>query len=318
MYKRAMDRPEGPLPLPPLSALRAFEAAARHGSFTRAARELCVTQTAISHQVRSLEEELDAALFERRPRRIELTEAGRKWAAALHPVFASLYAANRELRVVARSPARPVLSLTLVPSFAHWLVPRMGSFLSVHPEVDLHLSPSTDVVDMRQGAFDLAIRYGAGDYPGVVAECLSRDAWVPVCAPDFDGRGRLRAPQNLVRVRLLHDDDDGWRPWLERQGVRLPGPIRGPLLTDSAMVVDAATRGQGVGLVRLSLAHDALAAGRLVRLFPRIPPLPTRFSYYLVRARGRPRREVQIFREWLRDEIAALQVLGLSPGQARG
>lgn len=312
MYDGAVTRPEGPLPLPPLNALRAFEAAARHASFTRAADELCVTQTAVSHQIRALEDHLGASLFERQPRSLVLTDAGRKWAAALHPIFAALHAANRSLRTPMPA-SRPGLSITILPSFAsHWLVPRLGSFLAAHPDIDLHLSPSSAVVDLSEGAFDLAIRYGPGRYPGSSVESLCGDAWIPACAPTFEGRRSLRHVRDLRRFRLLHDDERAWERWLSQRGVAHPDARRGPVLTDSSMVVDAAVRGQGVGLVRLSLAADALADGRLVRLFPRIAPLATAHRYYLVQPRTRsPRPAVDAFITWLRRELATLQALGL-------
>jgi LysR family glycine cleavage system transcriptional activator len=308
---RRVQRPEGPLPLPPLGALRAFEAAARLESFTRAAEELCVTQTAISHQVRQLEETLGEALFLRRPRRIELTERGRLWASALSDVFGRLYSANRSLRSV-KPPARPVVSVSVLPSFAsRWLVPRLGRFLAAQPEVDLRISPSSELVDLNAAELDVGIRFGAGRYPGLKVERLCGDAWVAACAPSLKGRSKLKTPADLAGFRLLHDDNFGWKPWLLARNVKNVDFERGPIMTDSSMVVEATLQGQGVGLVRLSLAADELAAGKLIAPFPRIALLPTPYAYYLALPKRPLRPEVRAFCDWVRAEIVALRALGL-------
>jgi LysR family glycine cleavage system transcriptional activator len=307
------ERPEGDLALPPLAALRAFEAAARLLSFTRAARELCVTQTAISHQVRLLEETLATALFVRLPRRIELTEAGRAWANAVSDAFGRLYAANRVLRAPA-ARVRQAVSVTALPSFAsRWLVPRLGRFLEEHPNADLHISPSQELVDLQLSEFDVGIRFGAGKYPGLKVERLCGDAWVVVCAPALKRRAQLRTPRDLARFTLLRDDDrDAWRAWLAARGVEGVDPARGQMFADSSMVVEGAVRAQGVALVRLSLAADDLAAGRLVMPFPRAGLMPSACSYYLVSTRVRALRpEVLAFCGWLRRELGALHKLGL-------
>lgn len=305
------SRPEGPLPLPPLAALRAFEAAARLSSFTRAAQELCVTQTAISHQVRLLESTLGETLFVRRPRQIALTATGRAWAGALGDVFARLYAANRSLRVV-KPVARPAVSVTVLPSFgARWLVPRLGRFLEQHPHVDLRLSPSAELVDLEGSDLDVGIRYGRGKYPGLKVEKLYSDAWVAVCAPSLKDRTRLRTAADLKHFTLLHDDNEGWRDWLRARRVTDVDAAHGPRLTDSSMVVEAALQGQGVGLVRTSLAADELASGRLVLPFPRVAPLATGRSYFLVWSPRKVQRpEVVAFCAWLRSEVSALEASG--------
>jgi len=308
-----MERPEGSLALPPLAALRAFEAAARLSSFTRAAQELCVTQTAISHQVRLLEETLGTALFLRLARRIELTDSGKAWAAALSDAFGRLYAANRALRAPA-ARVRQAVSVTALPSFAsRWLLPRLGRFLEEHPNADLHISPSQELVDLQLSDFDVGIRYGAGKYPGLKAERLCGDAWVVVCAPALKRRAQLRTPRDLARFTLLRDDEpDVWHAWLAARGVGGVDPARGQMFADSGMVVEGAVRGQGVALVRLSLAADDLAAGRLIAPFPRAALTPTGRSYYLVTTRLKALRpEVLAFCAWLRREVGALRKLGL-------
>jgi LysR family glycine cleavage system transcriptional activator len=306
-----VQRPEGPFPLPPLNALRAFEAAARLSSFTRAAEELCVTQTAVSHQVRQLEESLGQALFVRGPRRVELTPHGLLWASALGDAFGRLYSANRSLRV-AKPNARPVVAVSVLPSFAsRWLVRRLGRFLTTHPHVDLRISPSSELVDLNTAELDVGIRFGAGRYPGLKVERLCGDAWLAACAPTLKGRSKLKTPADLVGVRLLHDDNYGWKPWFEARNIKHVDVERGPLMTDSSMVVEATLQGQGVGLVRLSLAVDALASGQLIKLFPRLALMPTPYSYYLALPRRPVRPEVRAFCDWLRQEIQELTALGV-------
>ncbi len=311
MYAGDMARPEGPHPLPPLGALRAFEAAARLGSVTKAAEELCVTQTAVSHQVRVLEEALGERLFLRRPRRLELSAQGRAWAALLGDVFARLYAGHRALRAAA-ARARPSVSVSVLPSFAaRWLVPRLGGFLLAHPELDVRISPSAELVDLNSSDFDVGVRYGSGKYPGLKVQRLCGDAWVVACASNLRGRARLKSPADLARFTLLQDDNEGWKVWLAARAVKGVDSERGLLLTDSSMVVEAALSGQGVALVRLSLAADELEKGRLIAPFPRSAPLSTGMAYYLVRRSGAERPEVSAFCTWLTREVVALRTLGL-------
>lgn len=318
-----MDREGGP-DLPPLNALRAFESAARLGSMTRAGVELCVTQTAISHQVRQLEELLAIKLFMRdRPGRIRLSAEGRAWAEGLSDVFRRLHELNRRLR--AREARRPTVAVTALPSFASgWLVPRLGGFFVAHRDIDLKISPSERLVDLDAEAVDVGIRYGACEappgrgrasaqavaarYPGLATEKLLDDAWVVVCTPELARRARLRRPEDLAGQLLLRDDEpDGWRRWLAWRGKDGRLVQREHDLSDSSLVVEAALRGQGVALARWSLAADALAQGKLVRPFSRAPLYTTGRAYFLVvspRAAARP--EVVAFCRWLRREIRAL------------
>jgi LysR family glycine cleavage system transcriptional activator len=298
-------------PLPPLNALRAFEAAARHGSFTRAAEELSVTQTAVSHQVRLLEEHLGRTLFRRLARRVVLTPDGRAWADALGDVFARLHAANRSLRKGPDRP-RPLVSISVIPSFAsRWLVPRLGRFLDLHPDVDVRISPTAELADFSSGELDFGVRYGTGRYPGLRVEKLYDDAWVVVCAPQLRGRSTLHTAHDLERFPLIQDDQRGaFLAWFALRGIRNFDTERGTMLTDSSLVVEAAVRGQGVALARLSLAMDELVAGRLIRPFPRIRPMPTGRGYALVWPRAHVlRREVSAFREWLKEEVKALAAM---------
>jgi LysR family glycine cleavage system transcriptional activator len=292
-----------------LNALRAFEAAARHMSFTRAADELYVTQTAISHQIKQLEAHLGVALFQREPRRISLTPHGEAWARELRDVFARLLDANQRLRARPRG-ARPVVAVSVLPSFgARWLVPRLGRFLARHADVDVHISPTTHLVDFAVEPIDIGIRYGKGRYGGLVIEKLADDALVVVCAPALADRLRLHAPRDLRRHTLLHDDEpDAWRRWLDAHGARDVDATRGTVVTDSSMLVAAAVEGQGVALARRSLAVDDIVAGRLILPFPRVKPFATGRAYYVAAPRERlARAHVAAFRDWLREEATALR-----------
>jgi LysR family glycine cleavage system transcriptional activator len=302
-----MDPPRDAPNLPSLTALRAFEAAARHLSFTRAAQELCVTQTAVSHQIKQLEAHLGVTLFRREPRRLTLTHEGEAWAREMRDVFARLFDAHRRLRARA---VRPVLAVSVIPSFAaRWLVPRRGRFVAQHPDIDIHVSPDERLVDFAVQPVDVGVRYGHGRYPGLVVDKLADDAFVVVCAPSLRARKRLVSPDDLRRHVLLRDDEpQAWERWLSRNGVRGVDSSRGAVLTDSSMLVAAAVEGQGVALARRSLAMDDIASGRLVLAFPRVRPMPTGRAYYVATPRERLARAcVAAFRDWLLGEAATLR-----------
>jgi LysR family glycine cleavage system transcriptional activator len=298
-----------PVPLPSLNALLVFETAARHQSFTRAAVELGVTQTAVSHQVKALEGELGVTLFRRSPRRLVLTTEGQAWAGELHRIFHRLREANAKLR----SPLhreRPLVAVSIIPSFAaRWLVPRLGRFFEEHPNIDLRLSTSGHVVDFDLEPFDVGIRYGAGRYPGLVCQKLADDAWVVVAAPALLARNKLRSPADLAKQTLLYDDDpDVWSRWFEACGVRDLAGARRHEITDSGMLVEAAIRGQGIALARWALACDDLATGKLAIVFPKYRALPTGSAYYLVGPREAFRRKaVTAFRGWIVGQAGALR-----------
>lgn len=306
-----MPKPPGPRQtLPSLNALQSFEAAARQLSFTRAALELGVTQTAISHQVRSLESELGVPLFRRTPQRITLTPDGQAWAAELGIVFSRLREANQRLRAP-HAPTRPAVAVSVIPSFAaRWLVPRLGRFLVAHPEVDVRISASERLVDFAVEPVDLGIRYGLGRYPGLVSKKLADDALLAVAAASLVAKRPRWRLRDLASETLLHDDyPDAWARWFQAAGAKLPAGARQTQFTDSSMLVEAALRGQGVALVRWSLATDELEHGRLRRLFPELAPLPTGLSYYVVSPRENLRRRaVSAFREWVLDEVRGLDL----------
>lgn len=283
--------------LPPLGALRAFEAAARHLSFTRAAAELCVTQAAISHQVRQLEDWLGLKLFARRGHALTLTAEGGSYLSELTHLFDGL--AEATARLSGRS--QDTLRITALPSFAsRWLLPRLGGFRAQHPEIELKLTTSTTLWAHTDDSFDIGIRSGLGRWPGLKADLIAREYLSPVCTPAL--RESLAAPTDLHHATLLHDEPkSAWRAWFEHAGVTPPRRMSGVVFNDAGMVLQAAVEGQGVALGRLLLAADDLAAGRLVQPFD--VSMPNDFSYWLVYPRasaGRP--EVAAFRAWLLAE----------------
>lgn len=287
--------------LPSLNALKAFEAAARYLSFTRAAEALFVSQAAVSHQIKGLEEQLDTCLFHRRARSLELTDAGSRLYPKVQQAFDLLEQGVREAKV--RSE-RQGLTISVLPSFASgWLVRRLARFTSAHPTVSVRLNPTIALADFLTDDIDIGIRYGLGNYPDLVSEHLMDEDIFPVCAPSL--AGQLQRPEDLERVTLLHDDGHGqWSTWLEAIGVRGVDVSRGPVYTDSTMVIQAAIEGHGVALARSGLCGDALKDGRLVKPFAHA--MPSRFAYYVVYPREYAQRpEVLAFVRWIRGEIAA-------------
>lgn len=295
--------------LPPLNALRVFEAAARHLSFTKAAEELHVTQAAVSHQVKLLEEVLGATLFRRLNRRLVLTETGQAYLPPLRDAFDQMAAATRRIGEASDSGS---LRVSTIQSFAaKFLMPRMPRFRAKHPGIELMISASTQLVDFRRDDIDVGIRLGSGDYPGLHVVRLMDDYFFPVCAPALlQGPHPLRSAGDLKYHTLLHDlavaSEEGspsWRNWLRQAGIADVDAGRGPGYSDSAMAIQAAIAGQGVALGRRALAAEDLAAGHLVQPFG--PEIKNRYSYYLVCAATTAEQTKQrAFRDWVQEEIA--------------
>ena len=287
--------------IPPMQALRAFEAAARTGSLTRAAEALSVTHGAISHQIKALEESLGVRLLERAGRGIRVTDSGERLAARMRAALAEIADAVRE----ASERANPrQLRVSVMPSFAaRWLLPRLGSFIARHPDIDLDVRSSMALVDFRRDDADVAIRHGFGNWPDVKAEYILSDTYFPVCSPRLVPR-LPGEPRDLARYTLLRANDEFWKPWFDAVGLDWPEPARGPIFNDSALMLQAAVDGQGIALARKSLLGNDVRNGLLVRLFDIDVAAPRR--YYLVyppRLAGSPK--LAAFREWLLAEIAA-------------
>lgn len=290
--------------LPPLNALRSFEAAARHLSFTRAAAELNVTQTAISHQIKALEEHLGLPLFRRLNRALLLTEEGQALFPAVRDALDALADAAARLR--ARETAG-TLTVSTLPSFAvKWLVPRMSHFQDRNPGIDLRISAKEYLVDFARDGIDISIRFGAGNWPGVRAEWLIDEAIAPVCCPAL--LADLQHPRDLARVTLLHEemvplrDFPGWETWLAAVGVGGIDPTRGPRFSHTHLMLQAAMDGRGVAMGPLLIAADDLLARRLAQPFSF--KLSTGFSYYLVYPPATADRpKIRAFREWIAEEM---------------
>jgi LysR family transcriptional regulator, glycine cleavage system transcriptional activator len=292
--------------LPPLNALRTFEAAARHESFSRAADELFVTHGAVSHQMRALEAELGSALFARDGKRVRLTETGRRFAKEVRAALMALADATREVRAGERERRLVVSSAS---SFsARWITPRIGGFIERNPQIDLELVSTNALTDFSREDVDVAIRFGLGNYPDLHVEPLLEEVFFPVCAPTLNGGVLPRTPADLTNVQLLRSDEL-WHPWFETAGMPKFGePRRGVLYLDSSNLLQAAIEGQGVALVRRSIAMREIAAGNLVRLFDIDATSPA--SYYLVCPPplfASPR--VQAFRDWIFEEVERFRAL---------
>lgn len=289
--------------LPPLMALRAFEAAARLGNFTLAAEHLFLTQSAISRHVRNLELRLGVTLFHRHGRRLALTPEGREYMTATGDAFERIAAATATLR---RRRPGDILTVSMLPSIAmKWFTPRLADFILAHPNVDLRLSASHQLVDLETDGIDMAIRYGRGDWPGVAAEELTDEEIMPVCSPRLAaGPPRLSTPNDLAHVTLLHGElHEDWRMWLTAVGCDHADETRGPKFSDAASLIQAAIDGLGVALGRTLLVADDLAAGRLVAPFAL--RLKGEFTYWLVTPKGRPPHpHFAAVRDWLRGHIA--------------
>ena len=295
--------------LPPLNALRAFEAAARHLNFSRAADELSVTPGAVSQQIQNLEDYVGAALFKRTPKGLLLTDAAQTALPALREAFDRLAEAASVLTAAVDGRR---LTITAAPSFAaKWLVPRLGRFEAAHPQVDVWLSAGMDVVDLSAGDVDLAIRYGPGRYPGLEVIRLLGESVAPVVSPALLAENPLASPADLARHILLHDGssdaDDScpdWPMWLAARGMKGVEGGRGPRFNQSSLVIEAAVNGRGVALAKRTLAQADLDAGRLV--MPFTDETAVDFAYHLVHPKPKGRLpQVKAFIAWVVAEAEA-------------
>ena len=288
--------------LPPLSAVRVFEAAARHQNFTQAAGELGMTQAAVSYQIRMLEERLGAPLFARVKGRVSLTEAGRRIAPLVANAFETLEDAFAGL--VAEDQA--VLSLSAAQTMAStWLAPRLGSFQVRHADLAVRLSTDNRLVDFSTGEFHAAIRVGRGGWPGLRSHFLFRMCFSPICSADFAAEHKLtRAPQ-LLDLPRLSPRDDWWRDWLRDMGVEDPGCGQDPglVLDNQVMEANAAFSGAGIAMMTPMFWREELRTGRLVQPFDHVHV--TDRSYWLVYPEGRRNQpKITAFRDWVLGEVA--------------
>ncbi|MDE2355996.1 MAG: transcriptional regulator GcvA [Alphaproteobacteria bacterium] len=295
--------------LPPLNALRAFEAAARHLNFSRAADELSVTPGAVSQQIQNLEDYVGAPLFKRTPRGLLLTDSAQLALPALREAFDRLSEAAALLTAAVDGRR---LTLTAPPSFAaKWLVPRLRRFEEAHPQVDVWLSADMDLVDFAASDVDLALRYGPGPYPGLETLRLLSETVIPVMSPALMAANPVSAPEDLSRHVLLHDgspDADercpDWPMWFAARGVKGFDASRGPRFNQSSLVIEAAVSGRGVALAKRTLAQDDLDAGRLIVPIPISTEID--FAYFLVYPKAKGRLpQVKAFLAWIQAEASA-------------
>jgi LysR family transcriptional regulator, glycine cleavage system transcriptional activator len=293
--------------LPPLHALRAFEAAARNLSFKDAADELAVTATAVSHHVRLLEQNLGVKLFERRARGVELTPAAKELYPVLRDGFDSFAHAIAGFR---RRRLRTVVTLSATVAFTgRWLVPRVPAFQRANPRMDLRLHASDDPVDLHAGTVDAAIRYGRGKYPGMKSEELFRDSFAPVCSPAL----RLRRLEELREHTLIHfewrlarRENPVWSRWCEVAGLRDLRAKAELILTDESQAIAAAIAGHGVALVSLLLVADEIARGTLVQPFG---PVLEGYRHYLIYPEVSVDSErMKAVRDWILSELIQFAV----------
>jgi LysR family glycine cleavage system transcriptional activator len=299
--------------LPSLNGLRAFEVAARHMSFTLAAAELNVTQTAISHQIRRLEEQLGVPLFIRRNRALLLTREGVDYLPSIRAAFADLRRATERLQ---RSDHSGLLTVSTTASLAtKWLVSRVAAFQDANPDLEVRISTSAHLVNFQRDEVDMAVRFGRGSWPGLRAHWLMAEHIFPVCSPALAGDDKpLQRPEDLAHHTLLHTmvSREDWQLWLTASGLPLSIAARRGLMFDQGfMAVQAAIEGLGVALGRTHLVEDDIAAGRLVAPFDMI--LPQDAGYYVVAPEATADTpKISLFREWLMQS-ATPGALALSP-----
>ena len=291
-----------PRQLPPLNALRAFEAAARSESFTRAAEELCVTQGAVSHQVKLLEATLGIKLFNREHQRLVITGAGREYLNVVRDALDRIAAGTE--RIVQRQNTG-VLTVSTSPDFAaKWLVNRLGRFAEAHPGIDLRVSATMHHIDFVREEVDVAVRHGDGNWNGLVAVRLCTEQLFPVCSPRLmAGRTRIAKSSDLLKFPLLHlEDSKAWSNWFDAAGVDAE-MSHGLVLNRASMLIDAAVNGQGVALARTALAAWDLINGRLVKPFDLALKLSKIYRIVCPKATSM-QPKIVTFRDWLLAEAA--------------
>ncbi len=294
--------------LPPLQTLRAFEAAGRLLSMTRAADELHLTHGAISRHIATLEGDLGTPLFLRLTRRIVLTEAGAEFHAVVARLLGEL--ASEAQRVRGDDRVNRLTVSTSVSFASKWLAPRLQRLRASCPQFDVHMDVTDVNVDLRAGHVDAAIRYGYGRYPNVMSERVLEESVTPVCSPDYriEASG-LASPADLTRCTLLHEVGmlANWEQWFALAGLGRRRPPRGPTFSHGSMAVEAAIRGEGVALARSTLVADDIAAGRLIAPFADLR-LKVERGYDLVyRVGERDHPKITALRSWLRGEITAFK-----------
>ncbi|SEM62240.1 LysR family transcriptional regulator, glycine cleavage system transcriptional activator [Bosea lupini] len=296
--------------LPPLHALRAFEAVGRLLSFRRAGEELLITQSAVSHHVRTLEEALGTMLFERKGRSIALTAAGARYLDSISQAFALVADGTREIRSYA---THQVLTVSLLPSFAaNWLVSRLAGFRAAYPQIELVLDPTLNQANLAAGEADIAIRYGVGEWPGLRCELLAAERLLPVLSPELAARQPLAKPDDILSHTLLtsHRPTE-WEAWSRHTALDLTSASR-LQLTDYNIVLQAALNGQGVAIGRSLLVADHLRRGALLAPLSDFATAPGLGYWAVLPGSGAGKPAAAMFVTWLRREIAEAGSAGMA------
>ena len=293
-----------PRQLPPLNALRSFEAAARYESFTRAAEELHVTQGAVSQQVKALETQLGVKLFNRERQRLKITPAGRDYLVVIREAFDHIGAGTE--RLLQRQDANVLTVSTSLDFAAKWLVPRLARFAAAHPGIDLRVSATMQHVDFVREEVDVAVRHSEGGWPGLEVTQLCAEEIFAICSPKLlVGRDRLRRPADVLKWPLLRleDQSKAWERWFALAEVAAPERLPGPVLNRASMLIDAAIDGQGVALARTTLAAWDLISGRIVRPFD-LSWRPAGTYWILSQKATAKVAKIRLFHDWLLTEAA--------------
>jgi len=284
--------------LPPLNSLKSFEAAGRRLSFTRAAQELNVTQAAVSHQIKVIEEYLGVTLFVRTPRKLVLTEQGKT---LLPDVIEAFDKVSNAIGAIKQEPSSKMISVRLAPSFAaKWLSPRLKYFWLQYPEIDLCLYHAHPAVDFDREEIDIAVTYGKGDWPGLVVDQILSLDFFPVCTPAFMSNDKpLSDIDNLRYYSLLHDANyECWADWLKLANIDEINASKGTIIDDTNVLIQAAVDGQGVALGSTTFVQDLLDSGKLIKPFD--ITLVNEFAYYIVCPETHLKNpSVQAFKNWL-------------------
>ncbi|OYR15253.1 lysR substrate binding domain protein [Brucella thiophenivorans] len=289
--------------MPPLSAIRVFESASRHASFTRAAEELGMTQAAVSYQIKLLEERVGAPLFLRKPRQVELTELGKRLAPAINEAFETM----RTAFASAREDTQGVLTISAVVTFAaNWLVQRLGSFQMQHPSLAVRLDTSNDMIDFSTSNIDMAIRSGKGDWPELDAHELIKAQFSPMLSPKLiESVGGIKKPADLLRLRAVDPTDPWWKIWYEAAGIEDPKIQGNAFSRYGAQHLEgrAAAAGQGVGILTPAFHEAELASGQLIQPFDLL--CDDGQAYWLVYPKARKNMpKIRAFREWILGELS--------------
>lgn len=291
--------------LPSLNALRVFVAVARSGGVSRAAEELNLTHSAVSHQIRSLQSELGITLFEKSGRGLMLTEQARAYVQRIESAFKEIEEATLDVTTHNRHRLR----ISTIPSFAaRWLLPRLGDFIATCPDVDVEVQSSHRAADVKGGEVDIGIRFDTGPHPGLYSERLMRDWLFPVCSPEFAKKYALCDTSGIDGVPLMHSEREPWSSWFPAAGIVADEPEHGILFNDSALMLQAAAAGQGLCLARQSIVYDDLQSGKLVRPFSTYVESP--FSYFFVCRREKlASPPIAAFRAWIVRQIKNIPLL---------